>query len=140
MIPIIRGATKLKKTISTKLQTYSAIFDSIRLSDNAITQPIHLVPQFDAPSASVAGLQSAAFSLVIDRSGSMTGAPLEAARRAARTVVQNLRREDLFSQISPPHRAKPEKLFNTTQPPNRFATDYTDRTDTKPLNQFHRRG
>lgn len=62
-------------------------------------QPVHLVLQFDAPSASVARPQPAAFSLVIDRSGSMAGAPLEAARRAARTVVQNLRRDDLFSVV-----------------------------------------
>ena len=42
---------------------------------------------------------SIAFSVVLDRSGSMSGDPLAAALRAAKTVVQNLRREDNFSLI-----------------------------------------
>ena len=62
-------------------------------------QPVHLVLQFDAPAVTAARPRPAAFSLVIDRSGSMGGAPLESARRAARTVVQNLRRDDLFSLV-----------------------------------------
>ena len=62
-------------------------------------QPVHLVFQFDAPAVTTARPRPAAFSLVIDRSGSMGGEPLEAARRAARTVVQNLRRDDLFSLV-----------------------------------------
>ncbi len=63
------------------------------------TQPVHLVLQFDAPAVTTARPRPAAFSIVIDRSGSMSGAPLESARRAARTVVQNLRRDDLFSLV-----------------------------------------
>jgi len=37
---------------------------------------------------------------VLDRSGSMSGEPLASALRAAKTVVQNLRREDNFALIT----------------------------------------
>ena len=46
-----------------------------------------------------APLYPIAFSLVLDRSGSMSGEPLASALRAAKTVVQNLRREDNFALI-----------------------------------------
>jgi Ca-activated chloride channel homolog len=62
-------------------------------------QPVHLVLQFDAPAISPARARPVAFSLVMDRSGSMGGTPLAAAKRAAHTVVQNLRTGDLFSLV-----------------------------------------
>jgi Ca-activated chloride channel family protein len=62
-------------------------------------QPIHLVLQFDAPAVLDQRTRPVAFALVIDRSGSMEGAALEAAKRAAGVVIQNLRRDDLFSVV-----------------------------------------
>jgi Ca-activated chloride channel family protein len=62
-------------------------------------QPVNLVLQFEAPAVAATRQRPVAFSLVLDRSGSMAGSPLEAARRAAHTVVQNLRRDDLFSLV-----------------------------------------
>lgn len=63
-------------------------------------QPVHLAFQFTAPPATVRRQQPIAFSLVVDRSGSMAGTPLAAALRAAKTVVQNLRQEDWFSLVA----------------------------------------
>jgi Ca-activated chloride channel homolog len=61
--------------------------------------PVHLVLQFDAPAITPIRERPVAFSLVVDRSGSMGGPPLAAAKRAANTVVQNLRKGDLFSLV-----------------------------------------
>ena len=47
-------------------------------------QPVHLAFQFTAPATAGHRERPIAFSLVLDRSGSMQGAPLEAARRAAK--------------------------------------------------------
>lgn len=63
-------------------------------------QPVHLAFQFIAPATSGHRDRPVAFSLVLDRSGSMQGAPLQAALHAAKAVVQNLRREDLFSLVT----------------------------------------
>ena len=63
-------------------------------------QPVHLAFQFTAPATAGRRERPIAFSLVLDRSGSMQGAPLAAAIRAAKTVVQNLRREDWFSLVT----------------------------------------
>jgi Ca-activated chloride channel family protein len=52
-------------------------------------RPVHLVLQFDAPAVLDQRTRPVAFTLVIDRSGSMEGAPLETAKRAAGTVIQN---------------------------------------------------
>jgi Ca-activated chloride channel family protein len=77
---------------------------SVQLDYQAIlansAQPVHLAFQFTAPTLSGHRERPIAFSLVLDRSGSMEGAPLEAARRAAKTVVQNLRRGDNFSLVT----------------------------------------
>lgn len=62
-------------------------------------QPVHLVLQFDAPAVAPSRGRPVAFSVVLDRSGSMSGPPLAAACHAARTVVNNLRRDDLFSLV-----------------------------------------
>lgn len=63
-------------------------------------QPVHLAFQFTAPATGQIRERPIAFSLVLDRSGSMQGEPLAAARRAAKAVVQNLRREDWFSLVT----------------------------------------
>ena len=61
--------------------------------------PVHLALTFDAPEVTGARPQPVAFVAVIDRSGSMNGAPIEAAKRAARTVVRNLRTGDHFGLV-----------------------------------------
>jgi len=63
-------------------------------------QPVHLAFQFTAPGHSGHRDRPIAFSVVLDRSGSMSGAPLASALRAAKTVVQNLRRADNFALIT----------------------------------------
>ncbi len=63
-------------------------------------QPVHLAFQFTAPGHSGHRDHPIAFSVVLDRSGSMSGDPLASALPAAKTVVQNLRREDKFSLIT----------------------------------------
>lgn len=62
-------------------------------------RPVHLALTFDAPEITGARAQPAAFVAVIDRSGSMQGAPLAAAKRAVRGVVRNLRRGDFFGLV-----------------------------------------
>jgi Ca-activated chloride channel family protein len=63
-------------------------------------QPVYLAFQFTAPGHSGHRDRPIAFSVVLDRSGSMAGEPLASALRAAKTVVQNLRREDNFPLIT----------------------------------------
>jgi Ca-activated chloride channel family protein len=63
-------------------------------------QPVHLAFQFTAPAHAGRRDQPIALSVVLDRSGSMSGDPLHAALRATKTVVQNLRREDQFSLVT----------------------------------------
>ncbi len=62
-------------------------------------RPVHLALTFDAPETTGARAQPVAFVAVIDRSGSMEGAPLAAAKNAVRGVVRNLRRGDLFGLV-----------------------------------------
>jgi Ca-activated chloride channel homolog len=59
--------------------------------------PVHLALRFTAPPVASDRTRPIAFCLVIDRSGSMEGVPLEAAKEAARLVVRNLRKSDYFS-------------------------------------------
>jgi Ca-activated chloride channel family protein len=63
-------------------------------------QPVHLAFHFTAPGHDGHRDRPIAFSVVLDRSGSMRGEPLTSALRAAKTVVQNLRREDHFALIT----------------------------------------
>ncbi len=65
-----------------------------------LAQPVHLALQFSAPSLAGHREHPTAFSIVIDRSGSMAGYPLQAAITAAKAVVRNLRSEDLFSLVT----------------------------------------
>lgn len=62
-------------------------------------RPVHLALTFDAPEVTGARSQPVAFVAVIDRSGSMDGAPLAAAKQAVRGVVRNLRRGDQFGLV-----------------------------------------
>lgn len=61
--------------------------------------PVHMALRFTAPEVATDRTKPIAFCLVIDRSGSMSGGPLEAAKEAARLVVRNLRKEDLFALV-----------------------------------------
>jgi len=62
-------------------------------------RPVHLALTFDAPEVTGARAQPVAFVAVIDRSGSMDGPPLAAAKNAVREVVRNLRRGDQFGLV-----------------------------------------
>jgi len=80
--------------MKTKLQLdYPAI-----LANTA--RPVHLALTFDAPEISGARDKPVAFVAVIDRSGSMEGAPLEGAKLAVQTAVRNLRRGDYFGLVA----------------------------------------
>jgi Ca-activated chloride channel family protein len=64
------------------------------------SRPVHLVANFCAPKREAHGRpRSAAFAVVLDRSGSMAGEPLQLAREACAAVVRNLRPDDLFSLV-----------------------------------------
>jgi hypothetical protein len=53
------------------------------------SQPVHLAFHFTAPGHSGHRDSPIAFSVVLDRSGSLGGEPLTSALRAAKTVVQS---------------------------------------------------
>ena len=61
--------------------------------------PVHFALQFEAPNVTQARPRPAAFCLVLDRSGSMQGQPLEKAKQAAKIAVRNLRPDDNFSLV-----------------------------------------
>ena len=63
-------------------------------------QPVHFALLFETPESTLERPRPVAFTLVLDRSGSMMGEPLEAAKAAARGVIRNLRRDDLFSAVA----------------------------------------
>lgn len=64
------------------------------------SRPVHLVARLTAPAQPLTQrARPAAFTIVLDRSGSMSGAPLENAKRACREVIKNLRPEDYFSLV-----------------------------------------
>jgi Ca-activated chloride channel family protein len=62
-------------------------------------QPVHFALQLEAPTLTQARPRPAAFCIVLDRSGSMSGAPLEKAKQAAKLAARNLRPEDNFSVV-----------------------------------------
>ena len=62
-------------------------------------RPVHFAIRFEADGVLNPRPRSAAFCLVLDRSGSMEGAPLEHAKQAAKVAVRNLRPDDLFSLV-----------------------------------------
>ncbi len=62
-------------------------------------RPIHFALRFTADEVAVAARRPAAFCVVLDRSGSMEGRPLEHALTATRTAIKNLRKEDHFAFV-----------------------------------------
>ncbi|MDZ4789442.1 MAG: VWA domain-containing protein [Blastochloris sp.] len=64
-----------------------------------LAQPVHLVVCLGAEKVGSIRPDPVSFCLVLDRSGSMAGKPLEYARKACELVVKNLRSEDLFSLV-----------------------------------------
>jgi Ca-activated chloride channel family protein len=63
-------------------------------------RPVHLVTKLTAPRLETPSRpRPVAFAVVIDRSGSMTGEPLELAKQACAGIVSNLRPDDLFTVI-----------------------------------------
>jgi len=62
-------------------------------------QPVHVVVKLTADKIERQRQNPLAFCIVLDRSGSMAGKPLEHARKASELVVKNLRKEDYFSLV-----------------------------------------
>jgi Ca-activated chloride channel family protein len=62
-------------------------------------RPVHLALKFTAPTLEKPRKEACAFTLVVDRSGSMSGKPLEYAKKACLTVLKNLRPEDQFAVV-----------------------------------------
>jgi Ca-activated chloride channel family protein len=63
-------------------------------------RPVHLVANLRAPKLEEhTRPRQAAFAIVLDRSGSMAGEPLQLAREACAAVVRNLRPADLFTLV-----------------------------------------
>jgi Ca-activated chloride channel family protein len=63
-------------------------------------RPVHLVTKLTAPSQPLTQrARPTAFTVVLDRSGSMSGAPIDHAKQACREVIKNLRPEDYFSLV-----------------------------------------
>jgi Ca-activated chloride channel family protein len=64
------------------------------------SRPVHLVAKLTAPAQPLSQRpRPAAFTVVLDRSGSMDGPPLENAKQACREVIKNLRPEDSFGLV-----------------------------------------
>lgn len=62
-------------------------------------RPVHLALRFTAPTLDQPRQEPCAFTLVIDRSGSMGGTPLDYAKKAALTALKNLRTGDHFAVV-----------------------------------------
>jgi Ca-activated chloride channel homolog len=63
-------------------------------------RPVNLVAKLTAPKLETHGRpRSAAFAIVLDRSGSMSGPPLQLARESCAAVVRNLRPDDYFALV-----------------------------------------
>jgi Ca-activated chloride channel family protein len=63
-------------------------------------RPVHFALKLTADEIVQPRSRPAAFCLVLDRSGSMAGKPLELARQAAQLVIKNLRPEDHFALVT----------------------------------------
>src|SRR5437763_338438 len=72
--------------------------DYERILANQAT-PIYFALQFEAHAVQHARPKPAAFCVVLDRSGSMQGNPLERAKEATQVAIKNLRPDDLFSVV-----------------------------------------
>src|SRR5258708_35765638 len=88
------------------------------------SRPVHLVARLTAPMQPLTQrARPAAFTVVLDRSGSMSGAPLENAKRACREVIKNLRPKDYFSLVVFDDSA--QVVIPLEQPVNRFGWNQT---------------
>src|SRR5258708_38494177 len=64
------------------------------------SRPVHLVTKLTAPAQPLTQRpRPTAFTIVLDRSCSMSGAPIEHAKQACREVIKNLRPEAYFSLV-----------------------------------------
>jgi len=63
------------------------------------SEVVHLALQFQAEKQPSTRSGAFAFGLVLDRSGSMGGAPLQCAKEAAKVVLRNMGAEDWFSLV-----------------------------------------
>jgi len=63
-------------------------------------RPVHFAIRFEAGEVHNPRPRPAAFCVVLDRSGSMQGEPLQRAKEAAQLTVRNLRADDLFSLVA----------------------------------------
>ena len=64
-------------------------------------RPVHLVAKLTAQKLEThARPRSAAFAVVLDRSSSMSGQPLQLARESCAAVVRNFRRNDFSAWLS----------------------------------------
>ncbi len=63
-------------------------------------RPVHLSVRLQAGTAEVEQRRPMAFCVVLDRSGSMGGKPLDRAKTACETVIRNLRAEDEFALVT----------------------------------------
>ena len=83
------------------------------------SRPVHLVARLTAPLQPLTQrARPTAFAVVLDRSGSMSGAPIEHAKRACREVIKNLRPEDYFSLVV--FDSSAQVIIPLEQPVNRF--------------------
>src|ERR1700741_2796055 len=83
------------------------------------SRPVHLVAKLTAPAQPLTQrARPTAFTVVLDRSGSMSGAPIEHAKQACRDVIKNLRTEDYFSLVV--FDSSAQVVIPLEQPVNRF--------------------
>jgi Ca-activated chloride channel family protein len=80
------------------------------------SRPVHLVAKVTAPAQPP---RPTAFTVVLDRSGSMGGAPIEHAKQACREAIKNLRPEDYFSLVV--FDSSAQVVIPLEQPVNRYA-------------------
>jgi len=83
------------------------------------SRPVHLVAKLTAPAQPlIQRARPTAFTVVLDRSGSMSGAPIEYAKQACREVIKNLRPEDYFSLVV--FDSSAQVVIPLEQPVNRY--------------------
>ncbi len=83
------------------------------------SRPVHLVARLSAPTQPLTQrARPTAFTVVLDRSGSMGGAPIEHAKQACREVIKNLRPDDYFSLVV--FDSSAQVVIPLEQPVNRY--------------------
>jgi hypothetical protein len=83
------------------------------------SRPVHLVARLTAPAQPLTQrARPTAFTVVLDRSGSMSGAPIEHAKQACREVIKNLRPEDYFGLVV--FDSSAQVVIPLEQPVNRY--------------------